>query len=128
MFDEALLLFGRHEPEQVSWLDVVIIDTTFLFVVVCVAGDLQRWFSEGRVFFGAIKAVGFVIWGSTAVVIEPHEAIALIVGDFGSMGAVDGEAFEVDAEAVAVCVGVGEDTGLKHFARGEGDARHDIRG
>ena len=48
--------------------------------------------------------------------------------DLGGEGAVDGDALVVDAEAVAVGVSVGEQSGLEHLVGGGLDAGHHVGG
>lgn len=70
---------------------------------------------------------GADVIGSSALVVEGHGAVALEVGHVvGRAGRVDGELLVVDADAVAVGVGVGEEAGLEDGIRGGFDARDQV--
>lgn len=112
---ESLLMIGCQQPEEVARLDVIVIDAAFLLVPIGVSGDFERRLAEGGVFFGAAEAVGFIDDRGASVVVKPHGAVALVVVH-GALGGVDGQAFEIDAEAIALGVGVGDDAGLEHLA------------
>ena len=58
------------------------------------------------------------------VVSDRHEAVSLVVGNPGSVGAVDWYLQVVGPETVQVGVAVGEKSALQHLVWGRFDARH----
>ena len=91
-----------------------------------IAGDFERGFGEGGAFLRAAAGVGLVVDRTAAVAVEAHGTIAVIVHDGAARG-VDGEGLVVDAEAVALGVGVGEDAGLEHLVGRVADAWDNVR-
>ncbi len=82
-------------------------------------------------FVGHVAVGGGVVGIGAVVAVDSHDAITLI-GVEGADGLVDGDLLVVDAQTVAMGVGVGEETGLEHrirrrlhawdhMRRGEGD-------
>jgi hypothetical protein len=82
----------------------------------CKTLDGHAW-----VFLGSEAAVWFVIDLATSVRVGNHETITVVVR-YGIDGAVDGDHIEMRAEAVTLCVRVGEDSSLKDSVVGELDS------
>src|SRR5258705_6770682 len=74
----------------------------------------------------AVGAVGRVVLGTAAVVVEPHGTVAAVVARAAqdSLGLVHGQAGMVYAQPVALGVAVREQAGLEHAVRRGTDARH----
>src|SRR6266849_532912 len=122
--DEARFGVGGHKAEEIARLRVVI-GVEAVIVAVDRAGDFLRALAVLRRFFRPAEAVGFVVGLRAVIAVEAHGAIA-IVGVHGALGLVDGQAVVVDAEAVAVRVGIGNQARLQHFVGREAHARDDV--
>jgi hypothetical protein len=75
---QLLPLLWRHQPVKVAGLDIIIIDSTFLFVAVRIPGDLQGRLRTGRISGGTAQAVGLVVRVGPAIVVEPHGPVPLV--------------------------------------------------
>src|SRR6202030_14627 len=122
--DEALLCVGGHQAEEVAGLGVVI-GVEAVIVAVDRAGDFFGALTILRIFFRAAEAVGFVVGLRTVIAVEAHRAVA-IVGVHRALRLVDWQAVIVHAEAVAVRVGIGNQTRLEHLVWREAHARDDV--
>lgn len=75
-----------------------------------------------------MERVGFVVDLRALVAVDTHRPISDIVGDASFVGAVDGNLFVVSAKAVAMSVGVREETALEHLVEGRFNAGNEVRG
>ena len=108
---EELLLLERHEAEEGTGLAVVIIVVVALVVVVGIAMQGKgRLLGVGRVAPFA-PAVGLIALGGAVVAVDTHGAVAMI-GVEGAAWTVHGDLLEVHAQAVTLCITVGEEAAL----------------
>src|SRR5712692_9990491 len=122
--DEALFGVGGHQAEEIARLRVVV-GVEAVIVAVDRAGDFFGALAVLRSFFGAAEAVGFVVGLRAVIAVEAHGAVA-IVGVHRALRLVDGQAVVVNAEAVAVRVGIGNKARLQHFVGREAHAGDDV--
>src|SRR6267142_2112027 len=102
--DQALLGVGGHQAEEIAWLGVVV-GVEAMIVAVDGAGYFFGALAILRIFFGAAKAVGFVIGLRAVIAVKAHGAVAIVSVD-GALRLVDRQAVVVDAEAIAMRIGI----------------------
>jgi len=88
--DEPSLLVRRHQAEQVSGLDVVVVDAPILLVPVGDTRDLQWGLGVSGIRSRATKCVRLIVDAGARVAVEPRKAVPLSVVRF-HLGAVDRE-------------------------------------
>ena len=98
---------GQHVAEEIPGLGVVVVVARSITVVPV---SYRRVQGEWGLFVAlvdskVVKAIRPVIRATATVAIDPHEAVTLVI-NHGKGTAVDRELFVVDAQAVAVGVGV----------------------
>ena len=76
---------------------------------------------------GEVAVGGRIVGVGAVVAVDGHDAVAL-VGVEGAQGCVDRDLLVVDAEPVAVGVGVGKESGLQDWISGGLDARDHVGG
>src|SRR5229473_3799770 len=126
VMEELVLLVGRHQPEEIPRLPVIIIAVAVI-VAIGIARDFQRRFVEALVLHGAVERVRLVIGIRIWVACEPHGTIG-VVSVHGAARLVDWKLIRVDAYSVAVRIGVGEDARLQHLVRRMADTGHNVCG
>src|SRR5712671_5113642 len=126
VMEELVLLVGRHQPEEIPRLPVIIIAVAVI-VAIGIARDFQRRLAEALVLHGAVERVRLVIGIRIWVACEPHGTVG-VVSVHGAARLVDWKLIRVDADAVAVRIGVGEDARLQHLVRRMADAGHNVCG
>ena len=94
----------------------IVVVAVAVIVAVGVARDLQRRLAEALVLQGAVERIRLVIGVRIGVTRESHGAID-VVGVDGAARLVDGKLIRIDADAIAVRVGIGEDARLQHLVR-----------
>ena len=96
--DEALALIGRHEPEEVAGLGVVV-----GIVAMVVAGNGSAYLfgplDVVLVFSRSAEAIGFIVGRGSAVIVKAHEAVAVIGGE-GTLRTIDGQRVVVNAQTI----------------------------
>ena len=111
---EELLLLERHEAEEGTGLTVLVIVVVALVVVVGIAMQGEgRLFGVGRVAPFA-PAVGLIALGGAVVAVDTHSTIAM-VGVEGAAGTIHRYLLEVHAQAVTLCITIGEEAALQHL-------------
>jgi hypothetical protein len=103
--DEALFCIGGHQAEEITGLRVVVAVGTVIVTRNC-AADRSWAFRVVLVLRWAAETIWFVVYGRAAIAIEAHGAVAMIRG-VRALRLVDRERIVVNAEAVAVRVGIG---------------------
>src|SRR5262245_14915659 len=98
---------GQHVPEEIPGLRVVVVVARRI-AVIPVSHRLVQ--GERRLFVAlvdrhVVEAIRPVVGTTATVTISPHEAITLIIG-YGKGAPVDRELFVIDAQTVAMRVGV----------------------
>ncbi len=78
-------------------------------------------------FVGHVAVGAGVVWVGAVVAVDGHDAVALVRVE-GAQGLVDGNLLVVDAQAVAVGVGVAEKAGLQDWVGRGLDAGDHVRG
>src|SRR5690606_17641773 len=90
-----------------------------------VASNLQRRLTVLWLLLPLAEAVGLVVRQAAIVAIGPSGAVPVVAVDRAARG-IDGDLVEVDAEAVALRIGVVEQAGLQHLVGRDADARHEV--
>src|SRR5690606_9287039 len=127
--DQAVLLLGGHQPVELTGLEeVVVLGVLRGGVGAGVAGHGERRRQRAAGLDRAVVGVGLVVLGVAALGVGRHEAVPpVVVRAAGHVPrGVDRELGVVDAEAVAVCVGVGEQAALEHLVGRGADAGHEV--
>src|SRR5699024_10974563 len=76
--EKGFLLFGRHHPEQLAGLFVIVGVVTGILPAVGVAGKLQRRLGEIRLILPRAVAVGLVVGVAAVVAVNAHLAVAVV--------------------------------------------------
>ena len=132
--EQSLFLCVAHQVEQGARLAEVVVIVLAVVPVRRVAVDFQRRFGEVGLLLPLAEAVGFVVRQAAVIAVSTALSVALVAVNRATR-AVDGNLAEVYTQAVALRVGVIEQTGLQHFvgagadtgnqvARGEGRLFH----
>ncbi len=122
---EPLLLGLVEQPVQGARLRIIVVALAMV-VPVGVAGDFQRRFGHVGALGGTSKRIRLVVGVRVrSVGLESHGTV-LVVVVHGAARCVDWQRFIVCSQAVAVCIGVGEDTRLQHFVGRKADPWHDV--
>lgn len=116
-----LRLRKNFGPECVHLAKVVVIRSVVLGDL---SGDGPLVIQGSRSVGRPGEAVGEVVGEAGVVRVERHRAVALVIQSLCFVRAVDGELQIVGAQAVAVSVGVREETALEHLVRASLDAGH----
>jgi hypothetical protein len=110
---QLLLLIGRHQPEQVSGLTIVVVAVAMI-IAGRVTHDLERRLAVALVLHRAVERVWLIEGVRIRFALEPHRAVSVIIVHLCARP-VDRELVRVDAYPVAMGVRVGEDAGLQHL-------------
>jgi hypothetical protein len=110
------LSVGQHVAEEIPGLGVVVVVARHVAVVPVSYRGLQgEWgLFVALVDSNIIEAIRPVVGATATVAIDPHEAVTLVICH-GKGTPVDWELFVVDAQAIAVCVRVRQQTSLQHL-------------
>src|ERR1700726_2404441 len=106
---KLLPLVGGHQPEQVARLTIVVVAVP-VAVAIGIARDFQRRLAEALVLYGAVERVRLRIGIRIRIACEPHGTIG-VISVHRAARLVDGKLIRIDADAVAVRIGVGKDAG-----------------
>src|SRR5690606_25484564 len=105
--EQHLLLFRRHQPEQVAGLLVIVVVVVAVVPPVGVAVDLQRRLAVLGLLLPLVEAVGLVVEHAAVVAVGAALAVAVVAVHRAARG-VDRDLVVVDAQPVALRVGVVE--------------------
>src|SRR5258708_2898327 len=125
VMEQLLLLIGAHQPEQLSGLTIVVVAIAMI-VAGRITHDLERRLAVAVVLERAVERVRLVEGVRVGMAGEPHGAVG-VVGVHLRPRLVDRKLIRIDADAIAMCVRVGEDPRLQHLVWRMADARYDIR-
>ena len=89
------------------------------------SADGTRPFDVRTILRRAAEAVWLIVYFRPAVSIEAHRAV-LVVGVIRALRFVHRQGVVVDAQAVAVRIGIRDQSPLQHFVRRKPHARHDV--
>ena len=123
--EQSLFLHVVHQVEQGARLAEIVVIVLAVVPVRRVAVDFQRRFGEVGLLLPLAEAVGFVVRQAAVVAVGAALPVALVAVD-GATRAVDRDLAEVYAQAVALRVGVIEQTGLQHFVGAGADTGHKV--
>ena len=127
IFEQELLLLGRHQAEKVTGLAVIIVVVLTLVVVVHRATYLQGWFFHLGTVLPLTEAVRLVADGASVVAVHPHGSVAMI-GMERTARTVHGNLLQVDTEPITLGIAIGEETALQHLVGRETDAIDGVDG
>ncbi|MPN43794.1 hypothetical protein SDC9_191355 [bioreactor metagenome] len=119
VIEEALLLVGLHQAEEIAGLREVVA----VLAVVPVVGhafDGQRRLTVIRLFIPLAVAVGLVAEGGAVVAVDAHGAVAVVAVE-RALGRIDRNLVVIDAEPVERLGAVGTDHVLGQNQIGEID-------
>ena len=123
--EQSLFLCVAHQIEQGARLAEVVVIILAVVPVRRVAVDFQRRFGKVGLLLPLAEAVGFVVRQAAIVAVGAALPVALVAVD-GATRAIDGDLAEVYPQAVALRVGVIEQTGLQHFVGAGADTGHKV--
>src|SRR5215471_4712230 len=118
---------GQHVAEEIPRLGVVVVVSRGMAVVPVSYRGLQgEWgLFVALIDSNVIEAIRPIIRATATVAINPHKAVTLVIGH-GKGTPVDRELFVVDAQAIAVRVGVRQQASLEHLVWRVADPIHDM--
>ena len=125
IFAGGFPVFCRHHAPQQAGLREIVAVQFALVVVVNVAVHGQGRLFEGGVVLPFAVAVGFVTLCRSVVAVGAHLPVA-VEGVERAAGPIHGDFRVVHAQAVALCVAVGEQAPLQHLVGREADAFDDV--
>ena len=123
--EQSLFLRVVHQVKQGARLAEIVVIVLAVVPVRRVAVDFQRRFGEVGLLLPLAEAVGFVVRQAAVVAVGAALSVALVAVD-GATRAVDGDLVYVYPQAVALRVGVIEQTGLQHFVRAGADTGYKV--
>lgn len=113
--DQSLLRIGRHQPEKISGLRVVVAVIAMIVPSHCATHQFRTLEIFG-ILRRATKAIRLVIHFPSVVSVETHRAV-LVIGMVRALRLVYREGVVVHTEAVAVRVRIGNEARLQHLIR-----------
>ena len=108
------MVFGRHQPPELTRLgEIVAVEFPFV-VIVDGSVHLQRRFFQVRVVLPFAVAVRLVGDRRSVIAVRAHLPVAVVVVE-RTAGFIHGNQVVVHAQPVALCVAVGKQPSLKHL-------------
>lgn len=101
------ILLGHHLPEKGPWLGEIAVRVSRP-VPPNQASDSELAGQGIRPHGEGPEGIGLVVGPATLIPVNPHGAVSLPVGDFGSVGAVNWDLFVIRSQSVSMRIGVGE--------------------
>ena len=81
---------------------------------------------EARLLNRTAMRIRLIVWSTSLVAIDSHEAISLVVVNSSSVRAVDGDLVKVSSKSMPVGVRVREESSLKHLVVRGFNTRHEV--
>src|SRR5690554_5401337 len=125
VLEQPLLLFRRHQTEQVTRLSEVVVIIGAVIIPVGSTLQRQRWLAEVRLLLPLAVGVGLIVQASSVVAIDAHGTIAM-VAVYRAARRVDRNLVVVNPQAVALGIAVGEQPPLQHAVRRVADAGYHV--
>ncbi len=123
--EQCLFLRVVHQVEQGARLAEIVVIVLAVVPVRRVAVDFQRRFGEVGLLLPLAEAIGFVVRQAAVVAVGASLSVALVAVNRATR-TVDRDLAEVHAQAVALRVGVIEQTGLQHFIQARADTWNEV--
>src|SRR5690606_1325340 len=125
--EQALLLIGLHQAEQIPRLGEVIRIVRTVIVTGSGPFERQRRLAEIRLFLPLTIGVRLIVQAAAVVTVNPHGTVT-VESVHRTAWRVHRDLMVVDAQTVALRVTVGEQTALQHAVRREAGAPAHVGG
>ena len=110
------LLIIENSSEKLSWLLIVII-RMLVSISTSITSNSPLVVCVGFIFSGSVQRVRLVV-GTVGVAVSHWETISLVVGNLGSVWAIDRNLLIVRSKTMSVSIWVREETTLEHLVVG----------